>query len=90
MAFCPFYDLQCPEDSSCALWRSYGCAASHLPGIPAMYGGEIVVIIDIKVAIIKDGKECMIIYYNQTTGVMGYVITGSDLSDILGDFTVIV
>ena len=40
MAFCPFYNLECPEDYSCAIWTKFGCCVHDKPGIcPAVYDG---------------------------------------------------
>jgi len=33
MAFCPFYNLECPEDFSCAIWTKFGCCVHDKPGI---------------------------------------------------------
>jgi len=44
MAFCPFYNLECPEDFSCAIWTKFGCCIIEKPGTPARYaktGGEV-------------------------------------------------
>ena len=37
MGFCPYYDSGCPGDSSCAAYKSFGCSACYLPGIPAVF-----------------------------------------------------
>ena len=41
MAFCPFYNLQCPESSEgvggCAIWTHFGCCMIDKPGIPVIY-----------------------------------------------------
>ena len=41
MAFCPFYNLQCPEtnegEAGCAIWTDFGCCMIDKPGIPAIY-----------------------------------------------------
>ncbi len=37
MAFCPFYNLTCPKDFSCAVWTHFGCCMVDKPGTPAIY-----------------------------------------------------
>ena len=41
MAFCPFYNLQCPETNEgtggCAIWTHFGCCMIDKPGIPAVF-----------------------------------------------------
>lgn len=86
MGFCPFYDLQCPEDSSCAVWKSYGCSACCKPGIPAMHSGDLVFILDIKVGEPKTVKEVLVIYSDYETGVIGYE-AGDE--EVLDNFVVI-
>jgi len=85
MAYCPFYSKQCPEDSSCAVHRSYGCGASFMPGTPAIYnGGESpveVFIIKVFCGAPKSGEEILIVYCNRDTGIIS-------TSDTLSDFVV--
>lgn len=41
MAFCPFYNLQCPESNEgvtgCYIWTDFGCCIIDKPGLPAIY-----------------------------------------------------
>lgn len=71
MAFCPFYDKQCPEtgtgDAGCAIWTDFGCCMIDKPGTPGIYtDGEEdpvdVYIIEIKVNDADLQTEFLIIY----------------------------
>jgi len=72
MRYCPFYSKDCPEDSSCAAWKSYGCSATYKPGIPATYLGGAepvdVFIIHIERSVPPPLKKFDIIYANADTG----------------------
>ncbi|MCK5644243.1 MAG: hypothetical protein KAJ19_25820 [Gammaproteobacteria bacterium] len=86
MAFCPFYDLQCPESSEgvggCAVWTHFGCCMIDKPGKPAIYTDPPadpvdVYIVDIFSANAKAEGDILIIYALVSDGT---IHTEDDLS----------
>ncbi len=89
MAFCPFYDKQCPEandgDAGCYIWTDFGCCMIDKPGVPAEYSGVspsidvfILNIFSEKAAL---GDKLLVVYSRKSDGVIGE-------SDTLSDFAV--
>ena len=89
MAFCPFYNLQCPQTNEgvggCAIWTDFGCCVIDKPGMPAIYsGGETpvdVFILGIFSSNAKAAGDILIIYADNETGAIS-------TSDTLSDFAV--
>ena len=84
MAFCPFYSLQCPGTTACAIWTEYGCCVIDKPGIAAVYnGGETpvkVFILEIRTDKAGINDPVLIIYCDRDTGVIGKSVTLSDFT----------
>ncbi len=76
MGFCPYYNKECSEDSSCALWKSYGCDSAYKPGIPAVYTGPPSDPVDVFILQIFSEKaaindDVLIIYALASDGTIG-------------------
>ena len=86
MAYCPFYNLSCPQSTECAIWTDFGCCIVDKPGEPAIYSGGddpvFVYIIYIKVRDVNP-NQIIIIYADATTGVIS-------TSDTLSDFAIVI
>ena len=87
MAFCPVYNLSCPQSTECAIWTDYGCCLVDKPGIPAIYSGVTpsirVYIVNIFSSNAKVSGDILIVYADGTTGEIS-------TSDTLSDFAVAV
>ena len=81
MAYCPFYNLPCPQSIKCAIWTDFGCCIVDKPGKPAVYiGGAEPVLVFILYIKTKDANpsQILIIYADRTTGVISTSTTLSD------------
>lgn len=85
MAFCPFYNLSCPQSTECAIWTDFGCCIVDKPGIPAIYSGATppipVYIVNIFSSNAKSSGDILIVYADAATGTIS-------TSDTLSDFAI--